>query len=149
MESIGALYSRASSHIFGDWNACGKVMGLAPWHKRWGERDDAEFTKIMSGKIYEENGKRQKNRELNGTLTERNHESSSASVWENIMSSVIVSTGTASSLINGRTSTHRPKSSHTTGRPRPRSCQSNFCSKLSLRTQLAIAKEDSMCTYAE
>ena len=56
MESIGALYSRASSHIFGDWNACGKVMGLAPWHKRWGERDDAEFTKIMSGKIYEENG---------------------------------------------------------------------------------------------
>lgn len=31
MESMGALYSRASSHIFGDWNACGKVMGLAPW----------------------------------------------------------------------------------------------------------------------
>jgi len=65
----------------------------------------------LEQKIYEENGKRQKNRELNGTLTERNHESSSASVWENIMSSVIVSTGTASSLINGRTSTHRPKSS--------------------------------------
>ena len=31
MDSAGALYSRASSHIFGDWNACGKVMGLAPW----------------------------------------------------------------------------------------------------------------------
>ena len=31
MDSIGALYSRASSHIFGDWNSCGKVMGLAPW----------------------------------------------------------------------------------------------------------------------
>ena len=31
MDSLGALYSRASSHIFGDWNACGKVMGLAPW----------------------------------------------------------------------------------------------------------------------
>jgi len=31
MDSVGALYSRASSHIFGDWNACGKVMGLAPW----------------------------------------------------------------------------------------------------------------------
>jgi predicted NodU family carbamoyl transferase len=31
MDSIGAVYSRASSHIFGDWNACGKVMGLAPW----------------------------------------------------------------------------------------------------------------------
>ena len=26
MDSAGALYSRASSHIFGDWNACGKVM---------------------------------------------------------------------------------------------------------------------------
>lgn len=31
MESMGAVYSRISSHIFGDWNACGKVMGLAPW----------------------------------------------------------------------------------------------------------------------
>ena len=31
MESLGAVYSRISSHIFGDWNACGKVMGLAPW----------------------------------------------------------------------------------------------------------------------
>eukprot|EP01031_Cornospumella_fuschlensis_P029108 gene29108-35128_t len=34
MESIGAVYSRLSSHIFGDWNACGKVMGLAPWANR-------------------------------------------------------------------------------------------------------------------
>jgi predicted NodU family carbamoyl transferase len=31
MDSVGAVYSRASSTIFGDWNACGKVMGLAPW----------------------------------------------------------------------------------------------------------------------
>ena len=31
MESMGAVYSRISSHILGDWNACGKVMGLAPW----------------------------------------------------------------------------------------------------------------------
>ena len=31
MESLGAIYSRISSHILGDWNACGKVMGLAPW----------------------------------------------------------------------------------------------------------------------
>lgn len=34
MESIGAVYSRISSHIFGDWNACGKVMGLASWANR-------------------------------------------------------------------------------------------------------------------
>ncbi|HRU05097.1 MAG TPA: carbamoyltransferase C-terminal domain-containing protein, partial [Candidatus Brocadiia bacterium] len=31
MESLGAVYSRASSHIFADWNACGKVMGLAAY----------------------------------------------------------------------------------------------------------------------
>ncbi len=35
MESLGAVYSRVSSHIFGDWNACGKVMGLAPWNAVW------------------------------------------------------------------------------------------------------------------
>ena len=29
MESLGAVYSRISSHIFTDWNSCGKVMGLA------------------------------------------------------------------------------------------------------------------------
>lgn len=28
MESMGAVYSRVSSHIFGDWNACGeRVLG--------------------------------------------------------------------------------------------------------------------------
>lgn len=31
MESLGAVYSRVASHLFGDWNACGKVMGLAPY----------------------------------------------------------------------------------------------------------------------
>ncbi|MCH2100934.1 MAG: carbamoyltransferase [Planctomycetes bacterium] len=36
MESLGAVYSRVSSHLFGDWNACGKVMGLAPWQRHWG-----------------------------------------------------------------------------------------------------------------
>lgn len=30
----GAVYSRMSAHINGDWNACGKVMGLAPWAGR-------------------------------------------------------------------------------------------------------------------
>jgi carbamoyltransferase len=31
MPGIGALYSRVSSYIFGDWNKCGEVMGLAPY----------------------------------------------------------------------------------------------------------------------
>lgn len=32
--AAGAVYSRISAHITGDWNACGKVMGLAPWAGR-------------------------------------------------------------------------------------------------------------------
>jgi carbamoyltransferase len=31
MPGFGALYSRVSSYIFGDWNKCGEVMGLAPY----------------------------------------------------------------------------------------------------------------------
>jgi len=50
MESIGAVYSRASTHIFGDWNACGKVMGLAPWQSKWGLKEAT--TRTMTGKLY-------------------------------------------------------------------------------------------------
>lgn len=58
MDSVGAVYSRASSHIFGDWNACGKVMGLAPWMGHsWDVQSDTVTSEeihhpIMSGKIY-------------------------------------------------------------------------------------------------
>jgi len=31
MAGVGALYSRASSYIFADWNKCGELMGLAPY----------------------------------------------------------------------------------------------------------------------
>ena len=31
MEGLGALYSRVSAYIFGHWNRCGEVMGLAPY----------------------------------------------------------------------------------------------------------------------
>jgi len=31
MAGLGALYSRVSCYIFGDWNKCGEVMGLAPY----------------------------------------------------------------------------------------------------------------------
>jgi len=63
MESIGAVYSRASSHIFGNWNTCGKVMGLAPWmgHSWYAdEKKGALITAaktldpIMKGSIYKE-----------------------------------------------------------------------------------------------
>lgn len=60
MDSVGALYSRASSSIFGDWNACGKVMGLAPWARHvWHNGDDNTIVQpqllpnpILSGKMY-------------------------------------------------------------------------------------------------
>lgn len=64
MDSVGALYSRASSHIFGDWNACGKVMGLAPWigHAWTVPSEESEqitatnlTQPIMKGKLYHEN----------------------------------------------------------------------------------------------
>uniref|UniRef100_A0A7S2XJY0 Carbamoyltransferase n=1 Tax=Attheya septentrionalis TaxID=420275 RepID=A0A7S2XJY0_9STRA len=57
MESAGAVYSRASSHIFGDWNACGKVMGLAPWMGHvWKGQITAPMLedKIMTGTLYSE-----------------------------------------------------------------------------------------------
>jgi carbamoyltransferase len=31
MPGLGALYSRASTYIFGDWNKCGELMGLAAY----------------------------------------------------------------------------------------------------------------------
>ncbi len=30
-DGLGALYSRVSSYVFGHWNHCGEVMGLAPY----------------------------------------------------------------------------------------------------------------------
>lgn len=69
MDSVGALYSRASSHIFGDWNACGKVMGLAPWMiHSWEEKETSllsekepvkvkpieETRRIIEGSLYSE-----------------------------------------------------------------------------------------------
>ncbi len=69
MDSVGALYSRASSHIFGDWNACGKVMGLAPWMiHSWEKKESAllsetesvevkpveETRRILEGTLYSE-----------------------------------------------------------------------------------------------
>jgi carbamoyltransferase len=34
MPGLGALYSRASTYIFSDWNKCGELMGLAPYGRR-------------------------------------------------------------------------------------------------------------------
>jgi carbamoyltransferase len=52
MDSVGAVYSRASSHIFGDWNACGKVMGLAPWANGKPIRPVPCADPILSGTLY-------------------------------------------------------------------------------------------------
>jgi carbamoyltransferase len=34
MPGLGALYSRAATYVFGDWNKCGELMGLAPYGRR-------------------------------------------------------------------------------------------------------------------
>jgi carbamoyltransferase len=36
MPGLGALYSRVSIYVFGDWNKCGEVMGLAPYGRAGG-----------------------------------------------------------------------------------------------------------------
>lgn len=56
MESVGAVYSRISSHIFGDWNACGKVMGLAPWAGEW--KYDKHIPRLMEGDLLAEKGEK-------------------------------------------------------------------------------------------
>lgn len=49
MESMGAVYSRISSYILGDWNACGKIMGLAPWaNKKKIDTNDWIFDNLKS-----------------------------------------------------------------------------------------------------
>jgi carbamoyltransferase len=49
MPGLGALYSRASTYIFGDWNKCGELMGLAPYGRREQVRHLLEFTE---GKLH-------------------------------------------------------------------------------------------------
>lgn len=49
MESLGAVYSRVASHVFGDWNTCGKVMGLAPWAEHWDKGGERQT--VMQGPL--------------------------------------------------------------------------------------------------
>jgi carbamoyltransferase len=49
MPGLGALYSRASTYIFGDWNKCGELMGLAPY----GRRDQVkQLLEMKDGKLH-------------------------------------------------------------------------------------------------
>src|SRR5262245_40661708 len=45
MPGLGALYSRASTYVFGDWNKCGELMGLAPY----GRPDQVEPLMTLDG----------------------------------------------------------------------------------------------------
>lgn len=48
MPGLGALYSRASTYIFGDWNKCGELMGLAPY----GRHDQVKhLLELVDGKL--------------------------------------------------------------------------------------------------
>ncbi|KAJ8605167.1 hypothetical protein CTAYLR_000363 [Chrysophaeum taylorii] len=64
LDSLGAAYSTVAHVIFGDWNACGKVMGLAPWallpsgggDVSWGRACDWPRVSVSSAKIIEASG---------------------------------------------------------------------------------------------
>ena len=49
MPGLGALYSRASTYIFGDWNKCGELMGLAPYGRREQVR---HLLELADGKLH-------------------------------------------------------------------------------------------------
>jgi carbamoyltransferase len=47
LPGLGALYSRVSTYIFGNWNRCGEVMGLAPY----GRPDLPPLVKVIDGEL--------------------------------------------------------------------------------------------------
>ncbi len=47
MPGLGALYSRVSTYVFGNWNRCGEVMGLAPY----GRLKDPPLATLSSGEL--------------------------------------------------------------------------------------------------
>lgn len=47
LPGIGALYSRVSTHIFGDWDRCGEVMGLAPY----GHDEVPRMVEVVDGEV--------------------------------------------------------------------------------------------------
>ena len=49
MPGLGALYSRASTYIFGDWNKCGELMGLAPYGRHNEIKSQLE---LIDGKLH-------------------------------------------------------------------------------------------------
>jgi len=62
LDSLGAAYSFVSHVVFGDWNACGKVMGLAPWGSPeehvdagWGSKTHATWApraRLAAAKVF-------------------------------------------------------------------------------------------------
>jgi len=47
MAGLGALYSRVSTYVFGHWNHCGEVMGLAPY----GNLSDPPLVTLEDGRL--------------------------------------------------------------------------------------------------
>jgi len=47
MPGLGALYSRVSTYVFGHWNHCGEVMGLAPC----GRPDLPRLAEVVDGEL--------------------------------------------------------------------------------------------------
>jgi len=68
LPGLGALYSRVSSYVFGDWNKCGELMGLAPYGRpgrikpllkfKDGKLDVPEFTEELDRPFLMDSGDR-------------------------------------------------------------------------------------------
>ncbi len=68
MPGLGALYSRASTYVFADWNKCGELMGLAPYGRpnrikplielKNGELEISEWTEEFSQPFLVESGQK-------------------------------------------------------------------------------------------
>ncbi|QWG11119.1 carbamoyltransferase [Bradyrhizobium sediminis] len=81
MPGLGALYSRASTYIFGDWNKCGELMGLAPYGRKEQVRQLLELT---DGKLHVPHWTREFNQPYVMDGDEKWETSPSMRHWEDI-----------------------------------------------------------------
>jgi carbamoyltransferase len=71
MPGLGALYSRVSTYVFGDWDKCGEVMGLAPY----GRPSPEPLARLENGRLHVPDWPDTRNRPFLG-LSDRSWEKS-------------------------------------------------------------------------
>ena len=81
MPGLGALYSRVSSYIFGEWDKCGEVMGLAPFGRSDGL---SSLLHLNNGQLEVPDWTADFNRPWLGLEDERWEESPHREHWEDL-----------------------------------------------------------------